>query len=127
MSRETLKLELMQRGFTPDQLENMAREDMIERVQEIRDSGTKSSHKPAKAKTKAIPAQWLQGSALNLPIAAESVSFVFGVYVLHHLPELGGVFRECARVLRDGCAAFVTACPRRAYQYSGRPSCFSAE
>lgn len=69
----------------------------------------RSSGMLAKARTKDIPAHWLQGSALDLPIAAESVSFVFGVYVLHHLPELGSVFRECARVLRDGCAAFVTA------------------
>jgi len=62
-----------------------------------------------KAKAKAIPARWLQGSAVSLPLAVGSVSFVFGVYVLHHLPELDSVFRECARVLRGGCAAFVTA------------------
>jgi len=62
-----------------------------------------------KAREKAIPAHWLQGSGLSLPLSEGGISFVFGVYVLHHLSELDKLFHECARVLQDGCAAFVTA------------------
>ncbi len=47
MSREALKLELMHNGFTPDQLESMAREDMIERVKEIRGGRPKDTPEPA--------------------------------------------------------------------------------
>jgi len=69
----------------------------------------RSSGMLAKALPKGVPAHWLQGSALELPFAAESVSFIFGVYVIHHLRDLTAAFRECARVLRGGCAAFITA------------------
>jgi len=34
---------------------------------------------------------------------------VLGVYVLHHIGNLDGVLRECARVLGPGMAVFVTA------------------
>ena len=63
----------------------------------------------AKAREKRIPAHWVQGSGLCLPLASASISFLFGVYVLHHLSGLDGFLSECGRVLRGGCAAFVTA------------------
>ena len=62
-----------------------------------------------RARAKPIPAQWVQGTATNIPLRGSSAEFVFGVYVLHHLPDLRTVFQECARVLGSGCAAFVTA------------------
>jgi SAM-dependent methyltransferase len=63
----------------------------------------------ARARLKGVPAHWVQGSAVRLPFVDGSFSFVFGVYVLHHLGDLVPVFSECARVLRAGSAAFVTA------------------
>jgi len=63
----------------------------------------------AHARSKGIPARWVRGSASAMPLASGSVDFVFSVYVLHHLTDLDVPFRECARVLKDGYAAFVTA------------------
>jgi len=53
----------------------------------------------------------LQAGAEQIPLANGSVDFLFGVYVLHHLPDLERVLCECARVIRRGYAAFVTASP----------------
>ena len=63
----------------------------------------------AQGRTKGLPALWLHASAEAIPLADASVPFVFGVYILHHLPDLAVVFRECARVIGRGYAAFVTA------------------
>ena len=68
-----------------------------------------SSGMLCQAKAKGIPARWLRASATHVPLADASVEFVFGVYVLHHLKDLDIVFREVARVLAEGFAAFVTA------------------
>ena len=62
-----------------------------------------------RARGKGIAADWVQGDATQLPIGDGCVQFVFGVYVLHHLPDLDALFGECARVMRSGAAAFVTA------------------
>jgi len=64
------------------------------------------------AKAKGVPARWVQGSALEIPLAERSVDFVFGVYVLHHIEDVDRVFRECARVLGRGAAIFLTASTR---------------
>ena len=53
-------------------------------------------------------ASWVQGDALNIPLASGSVDFVFSIYMLHHIRQLDALFGECARVLRQGCAVFVT-------------------
>jgi len=51
----------------------------------------------------------IQADAAHVPLADGSVDLTLGVYMLHHVSDLAAVFRECARVLRRGCAAFVTA------------------
>ncbi len=63
----------------------------------------------SRAVHKDIPARWVQGDALHLPLKSASVDFVFGVLVLHHIPDLPGLAAECARVLKRGSAAFVTS------------------
>ncbi len=62
-----------------------------------------------KAVAKGVPAHWVLGSAYDIPLRDGSVEFIFGCYVLHHLGNLEEAFRECARVLQHGYAAFVTA------------------
>lgn len=62
-----------------------------------------------KGVTKQIRAHWLRASGLHIPIADRAVGFVYGVYVLHYIPDLDALFAECARVLDAGVAAFVTA------------------
>lgn len=61
------------------------------------------------AKAKRLPVCWIRGSAARIPVETATMDFIFGCYVLHHLPDLREVFMECARVLAKGCAAFVTA------------------
>ena len=63
----------------------------------------------AAARQKQAPGTWVRGSAVAMPLASRSVDFVFAVYVLHHIEDIRRVFTECARVLRRGHAAFVTA------------------
>ena len=65
----------------------------------------------ARGKGKALDANWVRGALPNLPLANGCVDFVFGAYVLHYVADLERAFAECARVLRKGCAAFVTASP----------------
>ncbi len=62
-----------------------------------------------KARKKPIPARWVRGSGTHIPLADAGVDFVFGCYVLHHVPDLEVLLRECARVIGKGRAAFVTA------------------
>lgn len=59
---------------------------------------------------KRLPVRWLQAQATALPLAPESMSFVFAVCVLHHITDLVTLFLECRRVLAPGgIAAFVTS------------------
>jgi SAM-dependent methyltransferase len=44
----------------------------------------------------------LLGSALALPLRAESTSAILLLNVLHHLPDPSAFFRECERVLKPG-------------------------
>ncbi|HQH53082.1 MAG TPA: class I SAM-dependent methyltransferase [Candidatus Hydrogenedentes bacterium] len=62
-----------------------------------------------RAREKQTPGAWVQADAHFLPFAAESVDFCFGCFMLHYISDLRAFFRGCARVLRRGCAAFVTA------------------
>ncbi|MCC6694031.1 MAG: methyltransferase domain-containing protein [Candidatus Hydrogenedentes bacterium] len=62
--------------------------------------------------SKPTGAFWIQGDALQIPLASASVDFVFSIYMLHHIRHLDVLFRECARVLRQGCAIFVTTTHR---------------
>ena len=63
----------------------------------------------AHGKAKNINAQWVRGSLQAVPVATTAVRFIFGVYVLHHIPDLVAALAECSRVLGHGCAAFITA------------------
>ena len=63
----------------------------------------------ARARAKGIPARWVQGSAVGIPLPDACAGLVFGVYVLHFFPDMARLFAECARVLGEGCAVFVTA------------------
>lgn len=54
-------------------------------------------------------AHWVQGRAEHLPFRSASFDFVFAVLVLHHILDIFPVMQECRRVLRRGCAAFVTS------------------
>ncbi|MBI5091776.1 MAG: class I SAM-dependent methyltransferase [Candidatus Hydrogenedentes bacterium] len=62
------------------------------------------------AKGKQISAKWLHASGTNIPLLNASVDFIFACYVIHHIHDLAGLMRECARVIENGAAAFVT-CP----------------
>jgi ubiquinone/menaquinone biosynthesis C-methylase UbiE len=63
-----------------------------------------------KAREKAVAsANWVLGAAQAIPLATGSVQFVFGVFFLHHIPDLGSVARECARVIEHGAVGFITA------------------
>jgi SAM-dependent methyltransferase len=62
----------------------------------------------SKAKEKQIAAQWVHGSATEIPLKDASVEFIFACYVLHHIEDIDTLMRECARVLGAGAAAFVT-------------------
>ena len=63
----------------------------------------------ARAAAKKIPARWLHSDAHAIPLADRSIDFIFGVLVLHHITDLDAVFSECARILRNGYAAFITS------------------
>jgi ubiquinone/menaquinone biosynthesis C-methylase UbiE len=61
-----------------------------------------------KGKRKALPVHWIQGDAESLPFATDCADFLYSVYMLHHIRRLDRLLAECARVLGNGCAAFVT-------------------
>jgi len=63
-----------------------------------------------KARAKGLQGvEWVRGSATHIPLSGGSVQFVFGVFFIHHVGDVAGVARECARVLGRGAVAFVTA------------------
>jgi ubiquinone/menaquinone biosynthesis C-methylase UbiE len=49
-----------------------------------------------------LPVETRECEAASLPFDDDSFDLVFGHAVLHHLPDLGGAFREFRRVLRPG-------------------------
>jgi ubiquinone/menaquinone biosynthesis C-methylase UbiE len=55
-----------------------------------------------------LPVETRECEAASLPFDDASFDLVFGHAVLHHLPDLGGAFREFRRVLRPG--GVVTFC-----------------
>lgn len=63
----------------------------------------------SKAVAKSLLSQWIRGAAEHIPLADASVDLIFGCYFLHYIRDLRTMFQECARVLRGGAAAFVTA------------------
>lgn len=63
----------------------------------------------ARARMKGVAAHWVQGRAEALPFAPGAFGFVFGCYMLHYVRCLRELAAECARILRTGAVAFVTA------------------
>jgi ubiquinone/menaquinone biosynthesis C-methylase UbiE len=117
------------RGGGPylDRLVELARESRTERALELgagtgNNSGPFAERIPCplvglepsagmldKARAKQLPVGWVRAMAEQLPLASASVDFIFGCYFIHHVEDLNALFGECRRVLRRGCAAFVTA------------------
>lgn len=61
------------------------------------------------ARGKAISAHWVRAAAQHAPFLPGVFDFIFGVYMIHYIPDLRALFRECRRILRGGTIAFVTA------------------
>src|SRR5690606_18614684 len=68
------------------------------------------------------PGSLLQGSAVELPLADDSVDFAFSLGVLHHLPDTEGALRDVRRVLRPGAPFLVYLY----YSFDNRPGWFRA-
>lgn len=65
-----------------------------------------------RAAERGVPAEWLQGDAARLPVAADSVHLAIYVATLHHLPTRAvriQSLRELSRALAPGGAALVSA------------------
>ena len=54
-----------------------------------------------------VPADVLQGSALQNPHASESLDYVVSIGCLHHTGDLAGALREVHRTLRPGGGASI--------------------
>lgn len=63
----------------------------------------------SRAAAKGLRGSWVQADAIRLPLADQTIDFVFGVLVLHHIVQLDVLVQQCFRVLRQGYAAFVTS------------------
>ena len=58
---------------------------------------------------KKLSATWIRATGMALPFRRDTFHFLFGTYMLHHVPDLPAFFKECHRVLTPrGIAAFVT-------------------
>lgn len=68
-----------------------------------------SSGMLSRALDKRLPARWVRADAQRIPLRDACMEYIFGCYFLHHVSDLEALFAECARVLNQGCAAFVTA------------------
>jgi ubiquinone/menaquinone biosynthesis C-methylase UbiE len=55
-----------------------------------------------------LPIRPVAARGESLPIRSGSVDVVFARQVLHHIPDLSGVMRECARVLTPGGTLLAT-------------------
>ncbi|MBI2431804.1 MAG: class I SAM-dependent methyltransferase [Candidatus Hydrogenedentes bacterium] len=63
----------------------------------------------ARGAAKRLPVSWMRASAEALPFRPRAFDFLFSAYMLHHIVDLGALFRECRRVVRPGGrAALVT-------------------
>ncbi len=62
-----------------------------------------NDHKMVENARKILPnAKVLVADATRMPFGDNSVDVVFGVSVLHHIPDRNAVFREAKRILRKG-------------------------
>ncbi len=65
-----------------------------------------------KAREKDVPGTWLRGRAPGTPFRDASFDAAYSTYVLQHVPDLGALFADIARVLRPGgLTAHVTVPP----------------
>jgi SAM-dependent methyltransferase len=74
----------------------------------------------AVAARRLAPGTLVNGSAVELPMRADSVDFAFSLGVLHHLPDTDGALREIRRVLRPGAPFLVYLY----YAFDNRPTWF---
>lgn len=63
----------------------------------------------AEARTKIAGVPLICADAQALPLPDGCVDYIYGVLVLHHMPDLAKVLGECFRILDEGPAAFVTS------------------
>ena len=66
----------------------------------------------AHAKQGYEPVEFRQGSAEQLPLEDGCADMVFMSMILHHLPDLPAMARECRRVLREGGRVCARNCTR---------------
>jgi ubiquinone/menaquinone biosynthesis C-methylase UbiE len=72
----------------------------------------------ARLRLRGLPYERLeQGNALSMPFPDNSFDIVFSHGVLHHIPDVIGVQREIARVLRPGGLLIVMLYARRSLNY----------
>lgn len=61
------------------------------------------------AKEKKLNAHWVNGHAEAIPLANESIDFIYSVLAFHHIHDPMKCLQECYRVLNTGICAIVTA------------------
>ena len=92
----------------------------------VRDRGYPVVALDASREALAVASRWLpsgtlvNGSAVELPLADDSVDFAFSLGVLHHLPDTKGALFEVRRVLRPGAPFLVYLY----YAFDNRPAWF---
>ncbi len=77
--------------------------DILQRISGARVSGVEPSAgmlDKARAKNSAVDFQ--QGDAAHIPFDSASFDFAYMTDVIHHVPDIGAMFREITRVLRPG-------------------------
>jgi ubiquinone/menaquinone biosynthesis C-methylase UbiE len=77
--------------------------DLLQKVTQSEVYGVEpSAGMLAKAKSKQSKVIFKQGNAAELPFENEYFDFVYMTDVIHHVPEIGAMFAEIDRVLKDG-------------------------
>lgn len=83
------------------------------RLREIIDVDVKgvdlSLHMLARAKAKSLQVVCADVDGKGMPFRDASFDTVLGVYVLHQIKNLGGLFSECHRIIGCGAAVFLTS------------------
>lgn len=77
--------------------------NILQRISGARVSGVEPSAgmlDKARAKNSAVDFQ--QGDAAHIPFDSASFDFAYMTDVIHHVPDIGAMFREITRVLRPG-------------------------
>lgn len=62
-----------------------------------------------KARAKGVPVVCADADGLPMPFRSSCFGAVLGIYVIHQIKNLPGLFRECRRVLRSGTIVLLTS------------------